>query len=278
MGKSNTINVKGTDIVVLNNNNEDYISLTGIARHRDADRSDYILQNWLRNRSTIEYLGLWEQLNNPDFKSIEFDGFKNQAGSNSFSLTPKRWIETTNAKGIISKAGKYGGTFAHMDIAFEFASWISAEFKLYLVLEFQRLKKEESNTKQLEWNLQRTLAKVNYQIHTDAIKQNLIPPSVTKQQQGLIYASEADLLNIALFGKTALDWRKGNPKLEGNIRDYATLEQLVVLTNLESLNAVLIDQGLNSAERVLQLNNIAIQQLKILLNNVNIRKLKNKTS
>jgi len=228
----------------------------------------------MRNRNTIEFIGLWEQFNNPLFNSIEFDGIKNVAGSNSFSLTPKRWIAATNAKGIVSKTGRYGGTFAHQDIAFEFASWLSAEFKFYLIKEFQRLKADESNRLKLEWSLQRTLAKVNYQIHTDAVKENLIPKELTKKQASFVYANEADLLNMALFGKTAGDWRNENPKADGNIRDCAGLEQLVVLTNLESLNAVLIDQRLASPDRLLQLNKIAIQQLKTLLNNSAIKKLK----
>ncbi len=245
MAKSKTNNVKGTEIVILSEKNKDeYISLTGIARYRDAERSDYILQNWLRTRSTIEFVGLWEQFNNPNFNSIEFDGIKSQAGSNSFSLTPKRWIETTNAIGIVSKTGKYGGTFAHRDIAFEFATWISAEFKFYFIKEFQRSKADESDRLKLDWNLQRTLAKVNYHIHTDAIKDNLIPKELSKLQTSFVYADEADLLNVALFGMTAKQWRYAYPKAEGNIRDAATLEQLVVLSNLESINAVLIHQGL----------------------------------
>lgn len=254
---------------------DDYISLTDIARHRDKERSDYILQNWMRNRSTIEFLGLWEQLNNPDFNSIEFDGFKNMAGSNSFSMTPKRWIDSTKSVGIVSKAGRYGGTYAHRDIAYEFASWISAEFKLYLVVEFQRLKKQETGTKQLEWNFQRTLAKVNYHIHTDAIQEKLIPEKLSKQQVSFIYANEADVLNMALFGKTAKQWREENPDEKGNIRDYASLEQLVVLSNMESTNALLIHQGIEQPERLEQLNQMAITQLKSLLNHKNkTRKLK----
>ncbi len=238
MTKSKNIEVQGTQILVYQENEEDYISLTDIARYRDHERSDYILQNWMRNRSTIEFMGLWEHFNNPRFNSIEFDGIKNMAGSNSFSLTPKRWIEATHAVGIVSKTGRYGGTYAHRDIAFEFASWISAEFKFYLIKEFQRLKEDENNRLKLDWNLQRTLAKVNYHIHTDAIKENLLPKELSKKEASLIYATEADVLNMALFGKTAADWRKQNQKAEGNIRDQATLEQLVVLTNLESLNAV----------------------------------------
>src|SRR6186713_202980 len=226
--KKSTIHVQGTAITVLSRDDKDYISLTDIARYRDAERSDYILQNWLRTKSTIEFVGLWEQFNNPNFNSIEFDGIKNMAGSNSFSLTPKRWIETTNAIGIISRTGKYGGTFAHRDIAFEFATWISAEFKFYFIKEFQRLKEDENERLKLNWNLQRTLAKVNYKIHTDAIKENLIPEALSKENINAVYADEADMLNMALFGRTEKQWRDANPKVEGNMRDEATIEQLVV--------------------------------------------------
>jgi hypothetical protein len=275
MAKSKIIIVKGTEIVILTDSNkEEYISLTGIARYRDAERSDYILQNWLRTRSTIEFVGLWEQFNNPNFNSIEFDGIKNQAGANSFSLTPKRWIEATNAIGIVSKTGKYGGTFAHRDIAFEFATWISAQFKFYFIKEFQRLKADENDRLKLEWNLQRTLAKVNYHIHTDAIKENLIPVELSKDKINFVYANEADLLNVALFGVTAKQWRDANIKAEGNIRDAASLEQLVVLSNLESINAVLIHQGLSQSERLVQLNKIAITQMKSLLGSKQIKNLK----
>jgi hypothetical protein len=267
MAKNKTIIVKGTEVILFQQNEQDYISLTDIARYRDADRSDYILQNWMRNRSTIEFIGLWEQFNNADFNSIEFDGIKNMAGSNSFSLTPKRWIEATNAKGIISKTGRYGGTFAHKDIAFEFATWLSAEFKFYLIKEFQRLKEDENDRFKLTWNLQRTLAKVNYRIHTDAIKEKLIPQTLPKEKINFVYADEADLLNVALFGITAKQWRDANPKAEGNIRDEATIEQLVVLSNLESINAVLIHQNLTQPERLLQLN------MKSLLGNINLKKL-----
>ncbi|HKK67794.1 MAG TPA: KilA-N domain-containing protein [Bacteroidales bacterium] len=218
-------------------------------------------------------LGFWEQLYNPGFKPIEFEGFRKQAGLNSFVLTPKRWIETTNAIGIISKSGRYGGTYAHKDIAFEFASWISIEFKLYVIKEFQRLKEEESSRQKLDWNLQRTLAKVNYTIHTDAIKERLIPERLRKQQISYVYASEADMLNMALFGKTAEDWRNENPGSKGNMRDDATLEQLVVLSNLESINAVLIRQNLSQSERLKQLNEIAIAQMTSLVNNSNLKKL-----
>ncbi len=274
MPKNKKIEVIGTEVIVYTQNEQDFISLTDIARFRDADRSDYILQNWMRNRSAIEFIGLWEQFNNPDFNSIEFDGIKNLAGANSFSLTPKRWIESTNAVGIVSKTGRYGGTFAHRDIAFEFASWLSAEFKFYLIKEFQRLKTEESERLNLEWNLQRTLAKVNYHIHTDAIKENLIPSALSPAQKSFVYAHEADLLNVALFGMTAKEWREANPNADGNIRDAATLEQLVVLSNLESINAVLIHQGLSQSERLLQLNHIAITQMKSLVNNKQIKQLK----
>lgn len=259
-----TINVKGSEISVYRKEQDDYISLTDIARHRDAERTDYIIQNWLRNRNTIEFLGIWEQLNNPDFKPIEFDGFRKQAGLNSFVLTAKRWIERTGAIGLVSKAGRYGGTYAHKDIAFEFAAWISVEFKLYLIKEFQRLKEEESRALSLEWNLQRTLAKVNYRIHTDAVKEKLIPPRIDKARMTAIYANEADLLNVALFGVTAREWREANLDKEGNIRDHATLEQLVVLSNLESINSVLIHQGLAQQDRLSQLNEIAITQMKSL--------------
>ncbi len=274
MAKNKKINVQGIDIVLYEDNKEEFISLTDIARHRDEERSDYILQNWMRNRSTIEFIGLWEKFNNPNFNSIEFDGIKNIAGSNSFSLTPKRWIETTNAIGIISKTGRYGGTFAHKDIAFEFATWLSAEFKFYLIKEFQRLKEEENSSKKLEWNLQRTISKINYRIHTDAIKENLIPISLTVNQKNFIYADEADILNVALFGKTAKEWRTENPNEKGNIRDTATIEQLVVLSNLESINAMLIQQEIMQQERLIKLNEIAISQMKSLINTNALGKLK----
>ena len=271
--KKTTINVQGLAVSIISQHQDDYISITDIARHRDAERSDYILQNWLRNRSTIEFIGLWEQLKNPIFNSIEFDGIKNMAGSNSFSLTPKRWIEATNAIGIVSKTGRYGGTYAHKDIAFEFASWISAEFKMYLIVEFQRLKEDENRRLSLEWNLNRMLAKINYRIHTDAIKENIIPPDITKEQQQIIYASEADVLNVAMFGKTALQWRKENPGKEGNIRDYSSIEQLLVLANMESMNAEFIRMELPQPDRLKKLNAIAIQQLKSLTTNPTIKKL-----
>jgi len=272
--RNNKIEVKGTEITILKTPSDDYISLTDIAPHKDPEHTDTIIQNWMRNRNTIELLGFWESIYNPEFKPLEFEGFRKQAGLNSFVMTPKKWIDSTNAKGIISKSGRYGGTFAHKDIAFEFASWISIEFKLYVIKEFQRLKADENDRLKLEWNLQRTLAKVNYHIHTDAIKENLIPAELSKQQIAYVYANEADMLNVALFGKTALQWRTEFPEAEGNIRDMATIEQLVVLSNMESINAVLIHQGLSQSERLVQLNKIAITQMKSLLGNKNLKKLK----
>ena len=274
MAKNKTINVKGTEITVFQGEQSDFISLTDIAKHKDASNTDTIIQNWMRNRNTIELLGFWETMYNPDFKPLEFEGFRKQAGLNSFVMTPKKWIETTTAIGIISKSGRYGGTFAHKDIAFEFASWISIEFKLYIIKEFQRLKADENDRLKLECNLQRTLAKVNYHIHTDAIKENLIPKELSKVKINFVYANEADMLNVALFGMTAKDWRDKNPKAEGNIRDAASIEQLVVLSNMESINAVLIHQGLKQSERLQQLNRIAITQMKSLVNNLTVKKLK----
>ena len=273
--KKQKIEVRGKEILVISGEKyRDYISLTDIARHKDAVNTDDIIKNWLRNRNTIELLGFWEQLHNPDFKPVEFDGFKKQAGLNSFTMTSKKWIESTNAIGIISKPGRYGGTYAHKDIAFEFASWISIEFKLYIIKEFQRLKDEENKRLSLEWNLQRTISKINYRIHTDAIKKTLIPPELSKKQTQFIYADEADILNVALFGMTAKAWREANTELKGNIRDYAALEQLVVLSNLESINSVLIHQGMKQGARLMQLNKIAITQMKSLVGNKNIRRLK----
>ncbi|MDO9341585.1 MAG: KilA-N domain-containing protein [Bacteroidales bacterium] len=274
MNKTKTIIVKGTEITLLSQGVNDYISLTDIAKSRNNAEPFAIINNWMRSRSTIEFIGLWEKLCNPDFKPLEFERFRNEAGSNYFVLSPQRWIEATNAIGITSKSGRYGGTFAHKDIAFEFASWISSEFKLYLIVEFQRLKEDENDRLKLEWNLQRTLAKVNYHIHTDAIKENLIPKELTKHQINFVYANEADMLNVALFGLTAKQWRDENPKAEGNIRDMASIEQLVVLSNLESINAVLIHQGLQQRERLKQINSIAITQMKSLLGNKNLKKLK----
>ncbi|MFA9187549.1 KilA-N domain-containing protein [Flavobacterium sp. FBOR7N2.3] len=274
MAKSNKIEVKGSEINILSNSEQDYICITDIARHKDPEHIDDIIKNWLRNRNTIELLGYWEILNNPNFKPVEFDGFRKQAGLNSFTMTAKKWIESTNAIGIISKSGRYGGTYAYKDIAFEFASWISIEFKLYIIKEFQRLKEEENSSKKLEWNLQRTISKINYRIHTDAIKENLIPLSLSTNQKNFIYADEADILNVALFGKTAKEWRTENPNEKGNIRDMATIEQLVVLSNLESINAMLIQQEIIQQERLIKLNEIAISQMKSLINTNALSKLK----
>ena len=268
------IEVQGTEITIFAKEQSVYISLTDIAKFRNSNAPADVIKNWMRNRSTIEFLGLWEKLNNPNFKLVEFDGFKNEAGNNYFVLSPKKWINSTNAVGMLSKSGRYGGTYAHQDIAFEFASWISAEFKLYILKEFQRLKRKEVEQQKLEWNVSRTLAKVNYLIHTDAIKENLIPENISKTKDTYIYADEADLLNIALFGKTAKDWREKNLDLKGNIRDYATLEQLVVLSNMESYNSELIKQQISADERLIKLNKIAIEQMKILVANKSIKKLK----
>jgi len=280
MASTKKIDVLSTGISIIAFNGEDYICITDMAQAKsDASRAADVIKNWIRTRTTLEFLGTWEKIYNPNFNVVEFDHFKTQAGLPSFVLSATQWVEKTNAIGIFSKAGRYGGTYAHKDIAFEFGSAISAEFKLYLIKEFQRLKADESERLKLNWNLQRTLAKVNYHIHTEAIKENLIPKVLTKQQASLVYANEADLLNMALFGKTAADWRNDTTvssasKKDGNIRDDATLEQLVVLTNLESLNAVLISQGLPASERLLQLNKIAIQQLKTLLKTTTLKKLK----
>ena len=255
--------VKGAEISVQwNSERDDFISLTDIAKLKDSDNPRYIIQNWLRNRNTIEFLGVWESLYNPSFNRVEFDAFRSQAGLNSFVMTPQKWVESTRAIGIISKAGRYGGTYAHKEIAFEFASWISVEFKLYLVKEFERLKTEEM--KQLGWDIKRNLAKINYRIHTDAIKENLIPPVLSAKQVSMVYASEADVLNMALFGMTAKQWRDSHPELKGNIRDYANVSQLVCLSNLENLNAVFISEGMSQAERLAKLNAIAISQMEIL--------------
>ncbi|KAF0159996.1 MAG: KilA-N domain-containing protein [Syntrophaceae bacterium] len=268
MGKLTVLN---KDISFYKQQDEDYICLTDIARYKNTDRTDDLIRNWLRNRNTIEFLGIWEHLYNPDFKPVEFDGFKKQAGLNSFTLTPSQWIEKTNAIGIISKAGRYGGTYAHKDIAFDFASWISVEFKLYLIKEFQRLKEEEQ--KQLGWDIKRNLAKINYRIHTDAIKENLIPPELTKNQINIIYASEADVLNMALFGMTAKNWRDKSNDKKGNIRDHANGAQLVCLSNLENLNALFINEGLPQETRLAKLNKIAIGQMRLLTEDSQIKKL-----
>lgn len=261
--KSRVITVKGSEIAIVARHEQDYISLTGMVKNFDGGGA--LIEQWLKNKDTVLFLGVWEQLNNPVFNSLEFEGIKNEAGRNSFFLSAKKWIEATGAIGLYAKAGRYGGTYAHRDIAFEFGSWLSPEFKLYLIKEFQRLKDEESRAASLEWNFQRTLAKVNYKIHTDAIKERLIPPRLTKVQTSAVYASEADLLNVALFGMTAAQWRQANPDQAGNMRDAATLEQLVVLSNLESINAVLIYQDVSALERLKQLNAIAITQMRSLV-------------
>ncbi len=255
------ITVQNTSVMIISINKNDYISLTDIAKYKSDDPTA-VIGNWMRNRNTIEYLGIWESLYNPNFKPLEFEGFKKEAGLNAFTLSPQKWINTTAAIGIISKSGRYGGTFAHKDIAFKFASWISVEFELYIVKEFQRLKEEEQ--KQIGWTAKRELSKINYHIHTDAIKHNLTPIELTPQQVSFIYANEADILNVALFGTTAKQWREANPELKGNIRDYATINELICLSNMESLNAVFIDEGLTQRERLIKLNQIAIQQMKIL--------------
>ena len=270
--KSKKITVKGAEINIVEYHQSDYISLTDMVK---GFGDDTMIYSWMRNRNTVEFIGIWEEINNPDFKGNEFVTFKTQAGLNSFNLTPRKWIEATQAIGFISKAGRYGGgTFAHKDIAFEFGSWLSPAFKMYLINEFQRLKADENDRLKLDWNLQRTLAKINYHIQTDAIKEKLIPNELSKQQISYVYANEADLLNVALFGKTALQWRNENPTLEGNIRDTATLEQLVVLSNMESINAVLIHQQLPQRERIIQLNQIAITQMKSLVGNKSLKSLK----
>jgi hypothetical protein len=262
------LNVNELEIVLYKQNEEEFISLTDMAKFRDSERTNYIIQNWMRTRSTIEFLGLWEQLKNPNFKSIEFDAFRNESGSNSFTLTPKRWIEATNSIGIISKSGRYGGTFAHKDIAFEFASWISPTFKLYLITEYQRLKEAETNQYNLEWNVKRILSKTNYYIHTDAIKNFILPDkNYEKEKEWLIYAEEADLLNVVLFHCTAKDWRDANPDLAKkslNIRDIASINELAILSNLETLNAQMIKEKVSKSDRFMKLKEIAKYQLSVL--------------
>jgi hypothetical protein len=263
MSKKEIINVQGTEVIMLSHQKEDYISLTDMAKYKNAEATGYVISRWLSARYTIDFIGIWEKVNNPIFNVVEFNNIKNESGSNGYVLTTKQWIEKTNAIGIIAKPGRYNsGTYAHKDIAFEFASWISAEFKFYLIKEFQRLKEEEQ--KSLGWSAKRELAKINYHIHTDAIKHNLIPAELTPQQTSIIYASEADVLNMALFGMTAKDWREANPNLKGNIRDYATINELICLSNMENLNAVFINEGLPQRERLIKLNQIAIQQMRVL--------------
>jgi len=273
MAKSKTITVKGKEINIIRHLDEDYISMTDMVR--GFEDGSVLIEKWLRNKNTIEFIGIWEQINNHLFNSPEFEGIMKEAGLNRFTLSVKKWVEKTNAIGLVAKTGRYSsGTFAHRDIAFEFGSWLSAEFKLYLIKEFQRLKEEENNRSHLQWDFQRTLAKVNYRIHTDAVKKKLIPPTLSKLEINFKYASEADILNVALFGITAAVWGEANPTLTGNIRDHATIEQLVVLSNLESLNSVFIHQDLSQADRLKQLNQVAITQIKSLLSNNTIKKLK----
>jgi hypothetical protein len=255
------IKVKGTEIEILSKGNTEYISLTSIAKYKDDRFPADIIKNWLRSKSTIEFLGLWERINNPNFKLVEFDQFKYNSGTNYFVLSPKKWITTVNAIGLISKSGRYGGTYTHKDIAFEFASWISPEFKLYLIKEFERLKEEENTRLSLDWNLSRILSKINYRIHTDSIKDKLIPKNLTKKQILLTYATEADILNMALFNTTAKQWRNDNKSKKGNIRDYADIRQLICLSNLESINAELIRDGFKQKDRLKKLNSIAIYQM-----------------
>ena len=262
--KKSTIEVQGEAITVLSGPEADSISLTDIAKFKNRDHPDDVIRNWLRNRNTVEFLGVWERLNNPNFNPVEFDGIRMQTGLNSFTLTPKQWTEKTGAIGLASKAGRYGGTYAHKDIAFEFASWVSVEFKLYLIKEFQRLKEDENRRLSLAWNLNRTLSKLNYRLHTDAIKAHLIPPEITPAQAAITYANEADVLNLALFGRTAKQWRDANPKLDGNMRDHATVEQLLVLANLEGMNAEFIHMALPQGDRLKRLNQIAIRQMQVL--------------
>lgn len=258
--RSKKINVDGSEITIISTKKQDYISLTDMVR--EIENGLVLIEKWLRNKNTIEFLGIWEEIYNANFNSPEFEGIKNKAGINRFQISVKMWIEYTNAIGIIAKSGRYGGTYAHKDIAFEFASWVSPEFKLYLIKEFDRLKTEEQ--KQLGWDIKRNLAKVNYRIHTDAIKKNLIPEKLNKYQTSIIYASEADVLNMALFGITAKEWRDKNSNKEGNVRDYADINELVCLTNLENTNSIYINEGMLQSERLTKLNEIAISQMKIL--------------
>lgn len=264
------INVEGSEISIIAIDNRDYISLTDMVRN--VENGVALIEKWLRNKNTIEFLGIWEEMYNANFNSTEFEGIKNEAGFNRFILSVKQWVNKTNSIGIIAKAGRYGGTYEHKDIAFEFASWVSPYFKLYLIKEFERLKEEEQ--KQLGWDIKRNLAKINYKIHTDAIKNKLVPEKLSKERINYIYASEADILNVALFGMTAKEWRESNSELKGNMRDYADISQLVCLSNLENLNAVFINEGMDATERIEKLNAIAIEQMRILTESERIKKLK----
>ena len=257
-----TLIVKKQAINITLVDNEEYISLTDIARYKNRENPKGVIQNWIRNRNTIEFLGIWELIHNPNFKGIEFEAFKKEAGLNSFTLAPQKWIESTDAIGLVSKSGKGGGTYAHRDIAFEFASWVSVEFKIYLIQEFERLKENEQ--REIGWSAKRELSKINYIIHTDAIKNNLIPKELTTKQVNLVYAEEADVLNMALFGMTAKEWREKNPNKKGNIRDYASINELICLANLENTNSIFINEGMQQSDRLYKLNQIAISQMKIL--------------
>ena len=265
MAKKNIITVKDVSIRTMTAGGIDYICITDIAKQKNGIDPNGVISNWMRNRNTVEFLGIWETLHNPIFNPLEFEGFRKEAGLNAFTLSPTRWIESTNAIGIVTRAGRYGGTFAQTDIAFEFASWISVEFRLYLVMEFQRLKAKEQEL--IGWTAKRELSKINYRIHTDAIKRHLIPEEVTPAQSSIIYAEEADVLNVAMFGMTANQWREANPELKGNIRDYATINELICLSNMENINAVLINDGMPQGERLVKLNQIAIQQMQVLEDN-----------
>ncbi len=265
MPKKEIVIVQGTEITLLTHRHDDFISLTDMAKYKNPDATGLVISHWMRTGYTINFLGAWERLHNPDFNVTEFGNIKMESTDNAFILTTKQWTERTNAIGVMAKPGRYGGTYAHRDIAFEFATWLSPEFKLYLITEFQRLKSDEQQRLSLEWNLQRTLSKINYRIHTDAIKEQIIPKEVTRTQAAAVYASEADLLNVALFGMTAAEWRTANPDKDGNMRDHATLEQLVVLSNMESINALLIRQGLPQSKRLIHLNSAAITQMKSLV-------------
>lgn len=273
--KKEKISAKGFDIEVYTEDfKNDYISLTDIAKYKNTDDPRFVIQNWMRNRNTLEFIGLWEVLNNPNFNRVQFDTFRNEAGLNRFTMTPSKWIESTDAIGIVSKAGRYGGTYAHYDIAMEFASWLSPEFKLYIIQDYKRLKEDENSKLSLTWNLHREISKINYKIHTDAIKEYLLK-DLTDEQLSFKYASEADMLNVALFDKRAKQWREENPDLKGNMRDYASLNELLVLANMESYNAILIEKGLEQKERMIELRDLAKTQLTSLekLNQSDIRKL-----
>lgn len=271
------IHAKGTEIAVVSKGKEDdYISLTDIAKYKNSEDPRFVIQNWMRNRFTIDFMGFWEQLYNPDFNRVEFEAVRNESGTNAFVMTPTKWVQLTGAIGVYASSGRYGGTFAHKDIAFEFASWISAEFKLYIIKDYQRLKSDETSQAKLEWNVSRAISKINYRIHTDAIQENLIPKLIGTREKTQVYANEADLLNVALFGMTAKQWKDANPGTKGNLRDSATLQQLIVLSNLESMNAELIKVGHSQQDRLVTLNKMAIGQMKALVGNKIVKRLEGK--